>query len=352
VAGFAVQVTPGVRQCVLKAWFAAGTPLLTPDGSKPIEEIRIGDLVLSRPEGDVEAPVQAMVVQEVFVRTGQLWVVGVGGREIGTTAEHPFFVQGKGWVAAGELQEGDLISTHEGRWVAAEGVEDTGEYGTVYNLRVAEYHTYFVGCQEWGWSVWAHNRGGGCGDGYDRASQNRAAEREIQDQLRTTQGMKRQQTGGAGLLSGLPRWLQRLIHVTWAQGNNFNRSREPYYTSRGAYNEVYVNDPVPGNPHNRVDSDDPVRGEIVSRKFTQFSEILPGTGIGYVSELPRKYGPGTVIVDVPTNRPGTGNGLAGQTLTGQMFLEVPVQAQPIPQQVLNAAQRHNVIIRDVNGTVY
>jgi hypothetical protein len=27
----------------------------------------------------------------------------------------------------------------------------------VYNMRVAEYHTYFVGCEAWGFSVWAHN---------------------------------------------------------------------------------------------------------------------------------------------------------------------------------------------------
>jgi hypothetical protein len=27
----------------------------------------------------------------------------------------------------------------------------------VYNLRVADFHTYFVGCDEWGFSVWAHN---------------------------------------------------------------------------------------------------------------------------------------------------------------------------------------------------
>src|SRR5581483_3096131 len=28
---------------------------------------------------------------------------------------------------------------------------------TVYNLRVADYHTYFVGAPEWGFAVWAHN---------------------------------------------------------------------------------------------------------------------------------------------------------------------------------------------------
>ncbi|HLJ92175.1 MAG TPA: hypothetical protein VKU02_03185, partial [Gemmataceae bacterium] len=28
---------------------------------------------------------------------------------------------------------------------------------TVYNLQVADHHTYFVGTPEWGWAVWAHN---------------------------------------------------------------------------------------------------------------------------------------------------------------------------------------------------
>jgi len=31
----------------------------------------------------------------------------------------------------------------------------------VYNLRIADYHTYFVGSREWGFSVWAHNACGG-----------------------------------------------------------------------------------------------------------------------------------------------------------------------------------------------
>src|SRR5207302_1082184 len=31
------------------------------------------------------------------------------------------------------------------------------EIARVYNLRISDYHTYFVGCEEWGFSVWAHN---------------------------------------------------------------------------------------------------------------------------------------------------------------------------------------------------
>ena len=43
------------------------------------------------------------------------------------------------------------------RWLAVEAVRDTGREEAVYNCRVAEYHTYFVGDAAWGWSLWAHN---------------------------------------------------------------------------------------------------------------------------------------------------------------------------------------------------
>jgi hypothetical protein len=81
----------------------------------------------------------------------------VGGRVIKTTAEHPFFARGKGWAAAGDLRAGDLLAGRDGRWAAVEGVLDSGAWATVYNLRVADHHTYFVGGEEWGFSVWAHN---------------------------------------------------------------------------------------------------------------------------------------------------------------------------------------------------
>src|SRR5207244_200957 len=76
---------------------------------------------------------------------------------IGTSAEHPFFVKTKGWVDAAQLEPGDLLSTRDGRWVAAEGVTETGELHTLYNLRVEGWHTYFVGDETWQFDVWAHN---------------------------------------------------------------------------------------------------------------------------------------------------------------------------------------------------
>ena len=82
------------------------------------------------------------------------------GQTIRTTAEHPFHRYVDGWVACNRLRVGDRIALEEG-WAEVEGLVDTGSWETVYNFRIAEFHTYFVGCDEWGFSVWAHNNNRG-----------------------------------------------------------------------------------------------------------------------------------------------------------------------------------------------
>ncbi len=156
--GFAGNVFQVLRPC-----FAAGTPLLTPTGAKPIEQFQPGDLVLSAPDNDPEAPVVAKRVEEVFQRgIGRLIELRVGGQTIRTTHEHPFYVDskalGKKWLAACALCPGDaLLRSHDGKWVPVESVSDTDEDVTVYNMRIEEYHTYFVGDTHWGFSVLSHN---------------------------------------------------------------------------------------------------------------------------------------------------------------------------------------------------
>jgi hypothetical protein len=81
----------------------------------------------------------------------------VDGKVIRTTLEHPFYERQRGWVAVRELQVGDELSSHDGQWIKVEEVRETGEWETVYNIRVSECHTYFVGTPEWSFSVWAHN---------------------------------------------------------------------------------------------------------------------------------------------------------------------------------------------------
>jgi hypothetical protein len=83
--------------------------------------------------------------------------VHVPGQIIRTTAEHPFWVLGRGWIPAAMLDVGDQLTTRDGRLVPVEGVADSGAVETVYNWQIMDYHTYFVSATEVGGSLWAHN---------------------------------------------------------------------------------------------------------------------------------------------------------------------------------------------------
>lgn len=137
--------------------------------------------------------------------------------------------------------------------------------------------------------------------------------------------------------SAKPGWLQNV-----QAGNKFNAEQSKNYP----YNELYVNKPN-GNGYYRVDSYNPATGEIVSRKFTQFSDITESTATNYIREAVNKYPAGATIAKVPSS-----GSLGGDALRGTNILEVPPQVKPIPQSVLNAADKAGVVIRDTNGKVY
>jgi hypothetical protein len=83
--------------------------------------------------------------------------VKVAGEDgvIRCTAEHAFFVRGKGWVAAGEMGAGDELRMAGGGFVEVEEVAGTGRTEAVFNLHVEADHTYFV--MVGGVGVWVHN---------------------------------------------------------------------------------------------------------------------------------------------------------------------------------------------------
>ena len=90
-----------------------------------------------------------------------------------------------------------------------------------------------------------------------------------------------------------------------------------------------------------------MKGEIVFRRHTQFSEIQFKTAQAYFREFIKKHPPGSVIANVPSAK-----GLAGEPLKGKMIFEVPTQWKAIPQGVLREAARHKITIRDSNGRIY
>lgn len=85
--------------------FPEGTPILTFDGEKPIESIRLGDMVLTH-----AARYRPVVNLHVNHAGASLLEVCLdGGRTFRITPSHKLFVIGKGWVEARRLQGGDEL---------------------------------------------------------------------------------------------------------------------------------------------------------------------------------------------------------------------------------------------------
>ncbi|WP_354360745.1 hypothetical protein [Pedobacter sp. UYP30] len=108
-----------------------------------------------------------------------------------------------------------------------------------------------------------------------------------------------------------------------------------------------------GPGYYRLDSYKPGE-EIVSRKYTQLSEIQESTAKNYINEIDKKYPEGADIANVPSNTTGGNSGIfeSGNTLKGKKVLEIPVQNKPVPKSVINSANDAGVTIRDVNGRIY
>jgi hypothetical protein len=136
--------------------FVAGTPILTPEGSKAIEQLHTGDRVLSSPEKVGDGQIGARRIKEVTRGRAKLVGITVSGHLIQASREHPFFVRGESWTPASSLTAGDFLRTHDGRWVEIEAVAE-GPESWVYNVRVEENPTYFVGSRDWGFSLWVRD---------------------------------------------------------------------------------------------------------------------------------------------------------------------------------------------------
>jgi hypothetical protein len=66
-------------------------------------------------------------------------------------------VEGKGWIPAAKLTLGDKVLGHQGAMASIESLSLDEAVDTVYNLRVSDHHTYFVGSDAWRFSLWVHN---------------------------------------------------------------------------------------------------------------------------------------------------------------------------------------------------
>ena len=153
------------------ACFVGGTKVLTENGLKNIEDIKVGEKVYSYNEKSKKTELKE--IEEVYInKSAEIITIkyeknnkmnsnlvshinNIGSHynsndlteanELKCTHEHPFYVVGKGWTKAEEIKKGDKILTIDGSEVIITNVQSNFVNTTkVYNLSVKDNHSYYV----------------------------------------------------------------------------------------------------------------------------------------------------------------------------------------------------------------
>jgi hypothetical protein len=124
--------------------FAEGILVRTLLGPKPIETLRVGDQVLGADPATGALSYQPVVVVYHNPPSPTLRIK-LEKDEIVATPIHRFWRVGKGWTLARELRPGDSLRVLGG--VAKVAAIEADAVQPVFNLEVAQGHSYFVGPQ-------------------------------------------------------------------------------------------------------------------------------------------------------------------------------------------------------------
>lgn len=152
--------------------FVPGTLVLMADGTRrPIEEVRLGDVVLATDPDTGETSsrtVVATIVGEGDKHLVEVTVDTDGPRGDATglviaTGNHPFWVEStRRWTDAADLRAGDAVRTPDGERRTVVALHQRTERLRVHNLTIEGVHTYYVAAGDA--DVLVHNKNrGGCG---------------------------------------------------------------------------------------------------------------------------------------------------------------------------------------------
>ncbi|MEW6157838.1 MAG: polymorphic toxin-type HINT domain-containing protein [Verrucomicrobiota bacterium] len=140
--------------------FAAGTPVLMADGTtKPIEQITTNDWICTgQAKGAVANVVETFATTTDKVREVKFRIEDGSGaeRSLQTTDDHLFWVDGKGWTLASEVQPGAWLTTEKGQRATVLANAPLGKSLKVYTFKAREDHAFYAHgvlvhdmCGEW-----------------------------------------------------------------------------------------------------------------------------------------------------------------------------------------------------------
>ncbi|MDB4534558.1 HINT domain-containing protein [Vicingaceae bacterium] len=121
----------------------AGTQIWTVTGTKSVEDIGVGDMVLSQNLESGELSYKPVIRPTVRPKTPTICLVFSRSQTVTASGGHPFFVSGEGWIKARNLKPGMLLHTTEGSLEINE--TRPGPTVELYNMVVADNNNYFVG---------------------------------------------------------------------------------------------------------------------------------------------------------------------------------------------------------------
>lgn len=146
------------KQC---GCFEAGTQVATKDGSKSIESIEKGDLVLAK---NIETgEIAYREVKDTYIHDNSpIYEVEVMNQQgeaqlLHATGEHPFWVKEHGWLEVENLIPGLTVENRDEEELTIIDVKFLNRLNRTYNFNVDEFHTYYVGEE----GVLVHNQGDG-----------------------------------------------------------------------------------------------------------------------------------------------------------------------------------------------
>ena len=130
--------------------FLEGTKVLTSNGYKNIEDIKVGDYVLSYNEETKENEYNR--VYDTFIHRNNnedLYELTINGKVLKVTEAHRFYVKEKGtdfyvWKAVRHLNVGDILIDNNKEEHEISNIKFNSHFGTVYNLTVENNYNYYV----------------------------------------------------------------------------------------------------------------------------------------------------------------------------------------------------------------
>ena len=126
-----------------------GTLVATPDGLVAIEKLAVGSFVFALNErtGEISPKPVTDLIRPGPKPLYKLELLDPNGNAqiFHATDDHPWKVEGKGWIETTKLATGDRIDTGSGKDLVVKSLNLTERVELTYNLTVADWHTFLVG---------------------------------------------------------------------------------------------------------------------------------------------------------------------------------------------------------------